>query len=166
MRGKKYNDDVKEKALALLAINNNITDVAAQLGVPRSTVSTWKEAYEKEAAQGESENITALRQKKKEEFIVSAWQSIEQSMKLIDRRLQRAIDNEDKIDELIDSVREGDLSDKDIKSIASQLAELKVDNVRDLVNIISVLYDKAALAAKEATAIIDGGITLHRFEEL
>ena len=67
-RGQKYNDDLKEKALALLAVNNSVSFVAKELGLPRSTVKTWKEVYDKEAEESGGPTIAKLRKEKKEGF--------------------------------------------------------------------------------------------------
>ena len=44
-QGKKYNDDVKERAFALLACNNSVAYVAKELDLPYSTVKTWEKNF-------------------------------------------------------------------------------------------------------------------------
>ena len=53
-KGKKYNDDIKEKAYALLACNNNAQVVADELAIPYTTVKTEEKKWVKEA-QGQTE---------------------------------------------------------------------------------------------------------------
>ena len=48
-RGKKFNDDIKEKALALLATNNNAKFVADKLGLKYTTVKTWEKKFLEQA---------------------------------------------------------------------------------------------------------------------
>lgn len=48
-RGKKYNDDIKEKAFALLACNNNAQVVADKLGLPYTTVKGWEKKWIRQA---------------------------------------------------------------------------------------------------------------------
>ena len=67
-KGKKYNDDVKEKAYALFDTNNNLTYISQKLGIPKSTLFGWKKEYD--ARTEEDENLAQLRTKKKEKFIV------------------------------------------------------------------------------------------------
>ena len=64
-KGQKYNDDIREKAIALLTVNNSVSFVARELGLPRSTVKSWKEAFDKEAEESGEDNIAKLRQKRK-----------------------------------------------------------------------------------------------------
>ena len=55
MKGQKYNDDIKEKAIAMLTVNNSVSYVAKKLELPRSTVKTWKIQFDKQAlANGEA----------------------------------------------------------------------------------------------------------------
>ena len=69
MKGKKYNDDIKEKAFALLAVNNSVSYVAKQMGLPRSTVKSWKETYDKMAEERGEDSIAKLRQKNKAKLL-------------------------------------------------------------------------------------------------
>lgn len=103
-KGQKYNDDIKEKAYALLACNNNVSYVAEKLGLPRTTVKSWKEAYDKKAKESGEESIAELRQKKKEEFVEEAWGLIGKTQTLLERRLNRAIESENVIDELLNEI--------------------------------------------------------------
>ena len=134
-KGKKYNDDIKEKAFALLACNNNAQVVADKLGLPYTTVKTWeknwiRQAQEREARQRtlqetpqseddtegaptkpvtkstrfEDESLIELRKKKKEEFVEDAWGLIGKIRSLLERRLDRALDSENVLDELVEEI--------------------------------------------------------------
>ena len=84
-KGQKYNDDIREKAIALLTVNNSVSFVARELGLPRSTVKSWKEAFDKEAEESGEDNIAKLRQKKKEDFINDAWRLIDLSKSVLEK---------------------------------------------------------------------------------
>ena len=140
-KGKKYNDDIKEKAFALLACNNNAQVVADKLGLPYTTVKTWeknwiRQAQEREARQRalqetpqgadnaeaegaptnpvtkstkfEDESLIELRKKKKAEFVDDAWGLIGKIRTLLERRLDRALDSEDVLDELVEEITQLD----------------------------------------------------------
>lgn len=64
-KGQKYNDDIKEQAIAMLTVNNSVSFVARELGLPRSTVKTWKIQFDKEAEANGEDNIAKLRQKRR-----------------------------------------------------------------------------------------------------
>lgn len=168
-KGQKYNDDIKEKAIALLTVNNSVSYVARELGLPRSTVKSWKEAFDKEAEEGGEDTIAKLRQKKKEDFINDAWKLIDLSKGVLEKRLTRARDNEEALDELVDEICKLDyktLTSQQRQALYMKLAKIKVEDVKSLATVLGTLYDKQALANKEATAIVEGSITVKKFEDL
>lgn len=167
-KGQKYNDDIKEKAIALLTVNNSVSYVARELGLPRSTVKSWKEAFDKEAEASGEDNIAKLRQKKKEDFIKDAWKLIDLSKGVLEKRLTRARDNEEALDELVDEICKLDyktLTSQQRQALYMKLAKVKVEDVKSLATVLGTLYDKQALANKEATAIVEGSITIKKFED-
>ncbi len=167
-KGQKYNDDIREKAIALLTVNNSVSFVARELGLPRSTVKSWKEAFDKEAEANGEDNIAKLRQKKKEDFINDAWKLIDLSKGVLEKRLTRARDNEEALDELVDEICKLDyktLTSQQRQSLYMKLAKIKVEDVKSLATVLGTLYDKQALANKEATAIVEGSITVKKFED-
>lgn len=167
-KGQKYNDDIREKAIALLTVNNSVSFVARELGLPRSTVKSWKEAFDKEAEASGEDNIAKLRQKKKEDFINDAWKLIDLSKGVLEKRLTRAMDNEEALDELVEEISKLDyktLTSQQRQALYMKLAKIKVDDVKSLATVLGTLYDKQALANKEATAIVEGSITVKKFED-
>lgn len=214
-QGKKYNDDVREKAFALLALNNNCAYVAQALDLPYTTVKTWerkwlREAEEKakapqptpsaismpegegsvgdgkrasDSASGNSRcydevtndeglNLVELRQRKKEEFVNNAWRMLDSAQSLLERRLMRAIAEEDKLDALLDAfenIKYEDnkgLSDKALRELYGKFSVLKLEDIRALSTVLGTLYDKQALASKEPTTIVDGAVEVKKFEEM
>ncbi len=167
-KGQKYNDDIREKAIALLTVNNSVSFVARELGLPRSTVKSWKEAFDKEAEESGEDNIAKLRQKKKEDFINDAWKLIDLSKGVLEKRLTRAMDNEEALDELVEEISKLDyktLTSQQRQALYMKLAKIKVDDVKSLATVLGTLYDKQALANKEATAIVEESITVKKFED-
>ena len=186
-RGKKYNDDIKEKAFALLAVSNNVQYVADELGLKYSTVKTWEKQFlaksrefeekQSENPEGGEETITnsdeldlvKLRKKKKEEFVNDSWNLIGKIKTLLERRLDRAIGSENVIDELlaeITSLDRKELTDAQRKSLYMKISTIKVESVKELSVVLGTLYDKQALANKEATSIVEGNIGVRKFEDL
>ena len=167
-RGKKYNDDIKEKVYALAATNNSVAFVAKELNLPRSTVITWLKNREKELKESGGDNFEQLRQKNKENFVKAAWKTIELSQDLIERRLQRAKDHEDEFDRIIEeiaSLSAEELSVEEKKQLYKKIRAIKVEDVGKLVTVLGTLYDKQALASKEATAIVGGSMDIKTFED-
>lgn len=186
-KGQKYNDDIKEKAFALLAVNNNVQEVAKQLNLPYTTVKTWEKKFLKEAEEQEkaksntensqaakdkqdtnlrSENLIELRNKKKKEFVDNSWNIIDKAQKLLERRITRALENEDQLDSLVSEIMKldhQDLSQEQRKTLYKKMSNIKVEDVGKLSTMLGTLYDKQALANNEATSKVDGVI---RIEDL
>jgi transposase-like protein len=145
-RGKKYSDEVREAAMAELATNNNMTNVAVELGIPKTTLATWKKEAESD------ENFVQLRTKKKEEFVRNAWRTIEDALTLGARRVKRALEHEAELDKLIDAIDDdGDIDAKDKIALIQKVHALQLQGIRDISTYIGTIYDKQALAAGEAT---------------
>ena len=167
-RGQKYNDDLKEKAFALLAVNNSVSYVAKELGLPRTTVKTWKEIYDKEAVERGDPTIADLRQENKKRFVEDAWRLIDKTKTLLERRLDRALENEDELDELLEEICKlgnKELPNEQRKAIYQKIKSLKLEQTKELAVVLGTLYDKQALANKEPTSIVDGDMAV-KFEDM
>lgn len=155
-QGKKYNDDLKEQAFALLSVNNSVQYVAEQLGVPRSTVSTWKIALDKKIKEGnltnDEVNLVKLRQKKKEEFIEQSWNNIELASKIIHKKLMRAYFKEDELDLVLEEALKETAGSDRRKVLVNNIASMKLDDIGKISTTMGTLYDKQALANGEATS--------------
>lgn len=165
-QGKKYNDDLKERAFALLSTNNNVAFVAQELGLPYSTVNTWKIGFEK--SENCEDNLANVRSKRKEEFVNKAWKIMDTAQSLLERRLTRAAESEEEIDRVVKSVQDMDkllLSDVQKKALLNQLNAIKIEDIGKIATVMGVSYDKQALANKEATSIIEGEVTIKKFED-
>lgn len=152
MKGKKYSPEIVEQALALLAINDNVADVAKQLNLPESTIRDW--------AKQSKDNLDAIRNQKKREFVNNAWRIIEKANRLLEKKLDVALKNQSELDELLAKMR-GDI---DYKKLAEKVKAIKIDNLSSLTTAIGTLYDKQALCNREETQII-GTRKLEDFDE-
>ena len=156
----RYGDRDKELAYALYAVSGNVTEVADRLGIPRTTVSTWL----KNASPDE---LDTLRQKQKEMFIAEAWSIIGNTQAVIRRRIERALNSEDAIDTLIyevESMSEEELSRDAKKALIKKLKAIACEDISKVATVMGTMYDKAALASKEATAILGGSLRLEDFD--
>ena len=161
-RGKKYNDDIKERAFALAATNNSITAVAKELGIPRTTVKTWLSQQNEE----ETQTLEALHRQNKERFVEEAWRAIHAGQELLIRRLERAVDSEREMDRLLSEflICSDQLSEGQIREMQKRFGELKVMDIGKVAVVLGTMYDKQALIAKEATARVE--VADVRFEDL
>ena len=127
MRGQKYDTLTKEKAMAMIATNNNLREVSRQLNIPLSTLETWK----KEALTSGDE-FARVRDEKKREFIQTAWRIIEKGSKILDRKLTEADEDLSKADMRAISTVLGTIYDKQALASAepTQIVEGKVEMIR------------------------------------
>ena len=125
-QGKKYDELTKEKALAMLAVNNNVSEVARQMKLPTTTVADWKRAAEK------TDDFVKVREEKKKEFIQTAWRIIEKGSKILDRKLTEADEDLSKADMRAISTVLGTIYDKQALASAepTQIVEGKVEMIR------------------------------------
>jgi len=145
-RGSPYPQDVKERALAELATTNNVSDVARRLGIPDTTLHVWLREKEEDG------NFARYREQKKKEFVKNAWDTIQDAMQLGNNRVKRALKHENEFDEFIELVQETELSGGQKAALIAKIKQLQVQNIRDISTYVGTIYDKAALAAGDATA--------------
>jgi len=174
MAYRRYTDKDRITALELLALGHSLSDVSRQLNIPVTTIHNW----EKEKTDGareikkelNSEELERIRKEKKEEFVAEANSIISKGLKLLDKRITRALEEEESIDELIVQLvkkakkGEEELNISEIKEIANKLKEMKVQRVSEITTAIGTLYDKQALAQGEAT--VNAGIKVQLDGEL
>lgn len=147
MRGKKYSDEVKEKAYMMYAVCGNIAEVAKSLKVPANTISVWLKNKR-------PDEFDELRAEKKREFVEQSSDIIDKAMTLLERRIDRALEKEAVLDEVIDAIEDmgGDeLSQKTKQRLIGTIEMLKIQDIRSLTTAIGTLYDKRALAKGEST---------------
>ena len=162
-QGKKYPQEIKEKALALLAVNTNVSAVARELGLPRSTIVTWQQEVQND------EDFGKLREQKKEEFINGAWDIVMRAQRLIAKRLDRAEKDDERLDMLLDEVEDmsdDDISDAQRRVLVKRITDLKLDDIGKLGTVMGTMFDKHALALNQPTAIHGGEVVVKRFEDM
>ena len=190
MRGSKHNDEVREKAFALLATGESVAKTAKTLKLSYSTVRTWERDWkakvrkdnadggakepEKNVQEGSAgagdgvhdsdKTLEELKRDRHQKFIKRSWGIIEDAQTIIERRLKRAVHKENVLDEILKMVEDNKkLSDEQKQKLFRRLEGLRLDDVRALSSILATAYDKQALASGDSTLNIDGGI---RFEDL
>ncbi len=147
MQGKKYPPDVVEKALALYATCENYEDVAKQLNIPQSTIRGWVENPNK------NKEFAELREKKKREFVEVAWRIIEKANKLLEQKMDVALNHQKELRELLTEMSKSDVSAVNYNELSRKVKAIEIDNLSSLTTAIGTLYDKQALCNKEATQI-------------
>lgn len=160
-QGKKWDEKLREKAIALHLSGKTISNVARELSIGYTTVYGWVKDLEN------CPDFEELRKIKRQEFIENAWDCVGKAQMLLGKRLTRAINDEEIIDELIETAKnDEDLDLIERKALLSKLSTIKLEDVGKLATVIGTMYDKQALASNEPTNIQGGEVTIKRFEDL
>lgn len=149
-RGKKYPDEIKEKAYLMYATCGNIEEVSRALNVPASTLSGWLKAK----ARDSPDEFEELRREKKIDFIKQSSSIIDKGLMLLDRRFERALKQETELDELLDEIESAgkeEISVAERKNLIAKIRSLQLHDVKSITTAIGTLYDKRALAKGEST---------------
>ena len=152
MRGKKTAPDVIYQVMALWFTNYNMRETSRTLGVPLTTV---KEIVDKNKNKPEFEE---LRTQTEKAFAQKTTEIIEKGLLILNKRLNRAIEHEEDLDELIDDIwdiDEDEMSYKEKDKLVNKIKTLQLHNIKDITTAIGTLYDKRALSRGETTQNID-----------
>lgn len=161
-RGETWGGEIKEKARALLVVKN-ASAVAKELNLPYSTVKTWEKECSKKSEKENEKSLEELRNEKKRAFVASAWELIEKTENILVRRVERATNSEETLDEIVEIVADEALSADKKKMLINKLSLVRLESVKELAVLLGTLYDKQALASKECTLVI--GEEIKKFED-
>ena len=153
-RGQKVDAKTKEQAIALLATNNNIAEISRQLNIQENTLRTWKKNLES-GKDKDCENFVELREQKKKEFVDSAWANIELATSILNKRLARAYFQEELLDKMLEEASKEVVGSDARKTLAKNIANMRLDDINKISTTLGTLYDKQALAAGEATERVE-----------
>lgn len=148
MRGKKTSPEVIYQVMALWFTNYNMRETARTLNMPLTTV---KEIVDKHK---NAEQFEELRTQTEKAFAQKTTEIIEKGLLLLNKRLNRAIEHEEDLDELIDEIwdmDEEEMSYKEKDKLVNKVKTLQLQNIKDITTAIGILYDKRALSRGEMT---------------
>ena len=147
-RGKKTSPDVIYQVMALWFTNYNMRETARILDMPLSTVKGIVDEHKN------TKEFEELRTQKQKEFADKATEIIEKGLLILNRRLDRAISDEEELDYLIEEIY---FTDKDEMSfteksqLINKIKGLQLQSVKELTTAIGTLYDKRALSKGDMT---------------
>ena len=148
MRGKKTAPDVVYQVMALWFTNYNMRETARTLNMPLTTV---KEIVDKNK---NAEQFEELRTQTEKAFAQKTTEIIEKGLLLLNKRLNRAIEHEEDLDDLIEEIwdiDEDEMSYKEKDKLVNKVKALQLQNIKDITTAIGTLYDKRALSRGEMT---------------
>lgn len=147
-RGKKTDYDTIFNVMTSWFTTHNYEETARQLNMPSATVKDIVKANQ------DKEEFLELRRKKQDEFADKASEIIDKGLILLKRRMNRAIEEEETLDELIGEIEcmdDDDMSYQQKIATINKIKSLQLHNLKDLTTAIGTLYDKRALSKGEMT---------------
>ena len=147
-RGKKTAPEVVYQVMALWFTNYNLRETARTLNMPLSTV---KEIVDKNK---NAEEFEELRTQTEKAFAQKTTEIIEKGLILLNKRLNRAIEHEEDLDDLIYEIWDIDddeMSYKEKDKLVNKIKTLQLQNIKDITTAIGTLYDKRALSRGDMT---------------
>lgn len=157
MRGKITDPQTKELAKQLLASGKSVSDVSAELKIPRGTVGTWYRLLQSDP------EFIQLRRIKKESFAEKAAKICEKGTDILLRRLDRAMEEEAAMDEIIDTIMAEDVPYPQRKALVAKVQNMFAADFKAVGTIVGTMYDKMRLATGQSTEIVEGVV---RFEDI
>lgn len=147
-RGKKTDYDTVYKVMVSWFATHSYSETARQLDMPITTVrDIVNDNIDKP-------DFVNLRKEKENEFADKATEIIDKGLILLTKRLSRAIEHEEDLDNLIDDIWDMDddeMSYKDKDKLVNKIKTLQLQNIKDITTAIGTLYDKRALSRGEST---------------
>ncbi len=159
-RGVKTDNKTIAKIITSYALTNSYNATAKELKISESTVRYIIKKQKKE----NNKEFTKIYEEKKELFQDKANRIIDKGLKLLERRFNKALDNEDELEELIDIIYQSNdpdadesdkLSHKEKREIARKISRLELNNLSEITTSLGTLYDKVRLAEGKSTGNIN-----------
>lgn len=136
MMGSKYDDSIREKALAMVAGGTSATKVAQAIGVPRSTVYDWIHT-----AQEADEDFLAARREARRRAVSKAWSGVEVGIGAISRQVRAANAERAALEKALTRLAgDGQLEEADRERLIRIAREYTGIGLRDLTHATRELY--------------------------
>jgi hypothetical protein len=151
-RGKKTAPETIYQVMTSYMTTHNYRESARDLNMPYATV---KDIVQKNQ---DKDEFIKLRSQKEKEFADKASEIIDKGLVLLKRRMNRAIEEEENLDLLIDEIFATDkdeLSQDEKNRLVAKIKTMQMQNMKDITTAIGTLYDKRALSRGESTQNVD-----------
>ena len=139
-KGRRTDKPTEEKIRALYASGNNGRAISRELNMPYSTIkSIIYRLQDQKPKSADEKTLAQLRLENQKAFINGAWEAARKGMNIINAKLDAIATNEE---------------------MAAAV------DMREVSTSVGTMIDKARLASGESTQIVEGQVTITRFEDL
>lgn len=154
-RGKKHSPGTIYAVMASYAITGNYAETAKALDLAPNTV---KGIYLKNK---DVKEFAQLLDKNKEMFAEQATEIINKTLKILLKRIDRALKHEEKLDKILEEIEsDSELNDKLKAKLIGEIRKMQMQSASDLARTMAIVFDKRALAKGEATESTEITISL------
>lgn len=168
----KYTIALKEEAIALLHIKpfeevRSILNNSHNLNIGKSTLHKWKTASglfkDNKVIQQEQLELTSMCEEERREqvskFVATTWEATLNTAEAINKQIKSISEDTERVSQLIDFIltnasevsKECGIRYDEIRELMVVLRRLKDFKIKDLATVLSVTYDKHALATGKST---------------
>lgn len=148
----KYDMEIRERALAMLC-TDTLSEVARKLNIPKQTIYEWQ----KKSAQ-DGVDVRGEREKQRKVFAQKAYKILIKSLKLAERRIDRALDDEQVFNDIAEAVTDAkELDERQKTELRRKVGAFDVASMGDIMKVVSVMYRTQALNLGEPTEIVKSG---------
>lgn len=137
-------DEKKETVKALLATGMAMNAIAKKVKISWDTVNR--------ISQEEPDKIESIREDKRTLFIGRLWGSMERALNLADKRIEIAMDANDKLNQLSEVIFDSDIDIKKATELQRALENITAVPLGQISTFIGTIYDKHALMTGGQTA--------------
>lgn len=141
-RGRKTSEKKKYEVMVSYACTNSYLATERETGVSDNTV--------KDIITQNYDEFKKIQEEKKQDFINRASMIVDKMTKLLDKRVTRALDKEEEIENIIDEIwnapedkdAEGYLSRKEKLELVKKLNKISVNSMNEITTSLGTVYDK------------------------
>ena len=154
-KGKKTNNKLKAKIMTSYAVTNSYNATAKEFKISPNTVKSIILKNSKEFAK--------VSKQKKELFLDKANRIIDKSLFLLEKRFDKALDNEQELDTILSaamSLESENITQQEKASIIKKINKLELNSLSEITTSMGTLYDKMRLARGESTHNVEGNLQL------
>ncbi len=142
-QGKKTDNETIYKIMLSYFVTRNYSETGRELGIDESTIRhIVKENINKD-------EFKKLYEQKKEEFVRTADRIINKGTRLLEKRLNIALENQDELDDLLFETYHAnreEVSQTEKVGIAKKINKIQINSLIEITTAIGTLYDKKKIA--------------------
>ena len=157
MPSKKYGNEIRLKAVELFAKGVGAGEIEKATGVPYQNIYRWVEVYKKDPKN--FKQFETWRKEKYNQFVSDTWDFAGKMTKVLKRRADRTLEEEDAIDKLIEEVKTGNLSPSQKSLLLQKLFAIRGDDIAKISISVGTMIDKARLVSGESTENVSSKVS-------